>query len=406
MKVLIISAAFPPMQAGETTNAVLLCEHLADQGLEVHVLTTSGNGGTSNPSIQVHACMRDWSWSDVPRFVKILKRCSPDAVLLMHIGWIYNHHPMITFAPTISKKLLPRVPFVTRFENPIGAPPPRRPSILTRAFRKGIMRWLRVKDAGYNFGTLLRDSSCLIVLSERHRQHVANREPGIVRKSVLIPPPPNMRLCSGNNGTTRKRGRETLGVKPDDFLVSYLGYIYSGKGVETLLRAFALVRNQRSNVGLVMIGGGIDSRFSGGSSYIQELHELSRQLGLDSKIKWTGEYAWDTDEASVYLRAADVCVLPFDTGVQLNNSSFAAAAAHGLPIITTRGATLEQPFIHQENVFLCAPKSPEAMAAAIKTVMDNPDLRARLRKGSLKLAEERFSWESAIERTIGTFSQA
>ena len=44
---------------------------------------------------------------------------------------------------------------------------------------------------------------------------------------------------------------------------------------------------------------------------------------------------------TLYLCAADICVLPFNVGVRLNNSSFAAAAAHGLPIVTTRGEMLE-----------------------------------------------------------------
>jgi len=140
------------------------------------------------------------------------------------------------------------------------------------------------------------------------------------------------------------------------------------------------------------------------SRYAEEIHELSEQMGLDGKVKWTGEYAWDSHEASVYLRSADICVLPFDTGVQLNNSSFAAAVAHGLPIVTTQGKTVEEPFVHLENVFLCPPKSPEVMAEAIKTLMDKLDLRERLSTGSLKLAEKWFSWERAIENTVGTFS--
>jgi len=87
----------------------------------------------------------------------------------------------------------------------------------------------------------------------------------------------------------------------------------------------------------------------------------------------------------------------------LNNSSFASATAHGLPIITTQSKMLEQPFIHEENVLLCPPKSPEAMANAIIRVIDNPELREHLRVGSLTLSQEWFSWEKAIDRTIATF---
>ena len=46
----------------------------------------------------------------------------------MYIGWIYDSHPMVTFAPTVARKLLPSVPFVTRFENTSAALPGGRPS--------------------------------------------------------------------------------------------------------------------------------------------------------------------------------------------------------------------------------------------------------------------------------------
>jgi glycosyltransferase involved in cell wall biosynthesis len=89
--------------------------------------------------------------------------------------------------------------------------------------------------------------------------------------------------------------------------------------------------------------------------------------------------------------------------VHLNNSSCSSAVSHGLPLITTRGEILDSPFIDQENVFLCPPKNPEAMATAIETLIDNSELRQRLRLGALQLAQEWFSWERAIDRTMATF---
>ena len=74
-------------------------------------------------------------------------------------------------------------------------------------------------------------------------------------------------------------------------------------------------------------------------------------------------------------------------------------------MITCRGETLDQPFIDQENVFLCKPKNPEAIAAAIETIMDNPGLRQRLREGALQLGQDWFSWENATNRTMATFER-
>jgi glycosyltransferase involved in cell wall biosynthesis len=133
------------------------------------------------------------------------------------------------------------------------------------------------------------------------------------------------------------------------------------------------------------------------------MQALAAELGVDRHIVWTGEYRWDNDLASVYLRAADACVLPFDTGVKLNNSSFSSAAAHGLPILTTMAAVVEPQFVHRENVFLCAPQSGEALAEGVRVLMDDPSLCTTLARGSLRLAHDWYSWETALDKTLSLF---
>jgi glycosyltransferase involved in cell wall biosynthesis len=396
MKVLIISAAFPPMRAGEADHTLHLCQHLAARGLDIHVLTTKKNVVTSRFPFKVYPIMQNWTWSDLPRLANFVKHCSPDAILLIYSGWIYNDHPMITFVPTLLKILLPGVPFVTQFEIEYIS---RRFSLLTRAILKVMRCWGGSESTDYIFfGTLLRQSDRLIVLSQRHQARLSEHFPRTSSKSVVIPPPPIMHLCPENNGVSRQLGRKALGVQSDDFLLAYFGYIYSNKGIETLLKAFQMVSSQRSNVRLVMIGGSLGS--SHHPAYAQSIYELVKQLGIAEKVIWTGEYAWDSTEASFYLHAADAGVFPFTEGVTLNRSSLAAAATHGLPIVTTKGATVETPFIHQKNVLLCPPQDPQSLASAINSLISCPELCQQLRVGALELAREWFSWEKAVERTI------
>ncbi len=153
-----------------------------------------------------------------------------------------------------------------------------------------------------------------------------------------------------------------------------------------------------------MVGGILESTSPKQRSYTRQLLSLPRQLGIDDRVMWTGEYEWNSDEPSTYLHASDVCILPYDNGLTLNRSSFAAAAAHGLPVISTHGKRLEQPFLHLENVFLCPPRNPEAMAGAIEELIDNPNLREVLSLGVLELAQQWFSWERATDLTIATFN--
>jgi glycosyltransferase involved in cell wall biosynthesis len=92
---------------------------------------------------------------------------------------------------------------------------------------------------------------------------------------------------------------------------------------------------------------------------------------------------------------------PKDVGVRLNNSSFAAAAAHGLPIVTTRGEMLEALFIDGENVRLCPPKDPAAMTTeVINELINCPALRSRLRFGVQRLMEQCFAADRIISSTL------
>ncbi|MFP5264116.1 MAG: glycosyltransferase family 4 protein [Blastocatellia bacterium] len=401
MRILVISAAFPPMQAGEADHTLHLCQHLAARGLDVHLLTTRAKTGAGTVPFKIYPMIESWSWGDLPRLALWMNRCSPDVVLLFYIGWIYNDHPMITFAPTLSKRLLPGAPFITQFANAIGAVPEQITTV-SRAIRKAVAMWAGAGGADYRFGTLLRDSDRVIVLSDLHRATLAELFPGVNDKAVLIPPPPILFMCPEDNGEARSKGRAALGLSDDDFLVAYLGYVYPGKGVETLLKAIQTISRERQNVRLVVIGGSLQ----GFSSYAEGVCGMPRLMDISDKVSWTGQYSWDSDKASTYLRASDAFVLPIEIGVQMNNSSFAAAAAHGLPIIAARGTDLERQFVHQENVFLCPPKDPVALASAIKLLMDAPDLRARLAAGALKLAQDWFSWGSAIDRTLAVLREA
>ena len=72
------------------------------------MLTSVGNTGARDAGVTVHPIMQSWSWREAPRFARFVKRCAPDAVLLMYLGGMYKYHPMITFAPTLVKRQLPR----------------------------------------------------------------------------------------------------------------------------------------------------------------------------------------------------------------------------------------------------------------------------------------------------------
>jgi len=406
MRVLII-CAFPPDPAPEANHAFHLGKHLAGAGLDVHVLSKKGSAPGTDHNITVHPVIDEWTWSDLPRLAGCIRRCKPDIVLLVYLGWIYNHHPMITFLPTICQRVLPGVPCITQFEN-IDAAPPRR-SIASRVLRKTLALLPQSTNVHPIFGTLLRDSARIIVLSSPHRDRLESHYSGIKEKTLILPPPPLIRFCPDEPALARSQARKAVDAQPNDFVLMCWGYIYPGKGIETLFHALQIICRRKTNIRLVMVGGPLDfptEPISCGD-YFQMVRQLPEKLNIAGNVTWTGHFDWDSGIGSRYLHAADAVVLPFDYGVTLNNSSLAAATTHGLPIIGTelpvgRDEALE----HGQNIYLCRPQDPEMLAEAILFISESDEIRARLRDGALLLARNWHSWGKLTERIIQLLESA
>lgn len=393
-RTLLLVGPFPPTKGPEADKAYYLCRELAERGWRVHVATTAGSAACDHAHATVHPILRDWSWNDTGPLVTLLQQTAPDLVLLLYIDWLYGYHPMTTFFPSLARAARPGATIITVFEDVALSYPWQQPFDV-RLGRHRAKRWAGLADVDDRYGTLLRDSDRVVVVSDRVGSRLARYDPELAAKLAVAPTPPILKMAPADNGS-RRRWRELLGVGPDEFLLANFGYISQGKGVETLLRAFALVCARRDDVRLVLIGGTIQELEH--VRYSEQVHLLPGLLGIDDKVFWTGEYAWDSDEASQFLRAADVCVLPYDAGVCIHNCSFAGAAAHGLPIVTTRGPDLEEPFVDRMNVLLCPPEDIEALAAALLTILDDAALRERLRAGSAALTREWFTWDSTLAR--------
>lgn len=392
MRISLISSHFPPAESPESAHTMFLCEKLAEKGHRVSLITSRLLAGAPLPrGYTIYPVMKNWGWGELPVLLKTILYTRPDAALLIYIDWIYGCKPMVTFLPSIIKIFNKRIKFVTQFENISGLTDLKAPNgLLDRVFFK-LARLIFYRSLSKPvYGTLLKDSDKIIALSERHADVFISTESNCTKKIKVIPAPPIMKVaCSSAENSARIRGRNILKINAQQIVISYFGYLYWMKGLETFLESLKYVSR---DVRVLIIGGTSDH------AYLEKLKDLCRLEGVSDMISWLG-YCVD-ELASIYLYASDICVLPFNDGVRLNNSSFAVAASHGLPIVTTQGDNQEDPFINNENVKLCLPQSPELLGAAINELITDPELRQKLAIGSKKLADTYFSWDRVIDSTL------
>jgi len=394
MRIIIICSHFPPTESPESAHAMFLCEKLAEHGHEIDLITNQLLvGAPPARGFSIHPVMKNWGWGELHILLKTIFRIRPDSILLMYIDWIYGCSPMVTFLPSIVKLFSPATKFVAQFENISGLTGLKPPSSLRSRFYLKLAKVFFQSSSPSNiYGTLLGASDEIIALSDRHADVFVLKEPSSKNKTKVIPAPPIMRFANNNpKKSAREEGRKILNLNSKQIIISYFGYLYNMKGVETLVYA---IQYLPQDVKILFIGGTSDQ------SYMEKLKDIAHSTGVVSQVLWLGHCKPEESLASSYLYASDICVLPFNDGVRLNNSSFAVAASHGLPIVTTRGDKLESPFMDNENVKLCLPQSPELLGAAINELITDPELRQKLAVGSKKLADTYFSWDRVINSTL------
>jgi glycosyltransferase involved in cell wall biosynthesis len=115
--------------------------------------------------------------------------------------------------------------------------------------------------------------------------------------------------------------------------------------------------------------------------------------GLRRRVALAGE--WLPAMLPCAYRAADIFVLPsFHEGYGM---AYAEAMAHGLPIIaTTAGAIPET--VPRNAGLLVPPGDPAALAGALRRVLSEPSLAARLAAGSRAQGERLPTWSHATKQ--------
>jgi glycosyltransferase involved in cell wall biosynthesis len=179
----------------------------------------------------------------------------------------------------------------------------------------------------------------------------------------------------------RAKIRREFGVGPDAMLVGAVGNLEPRKGLTYLLRALQEVAAAEPLVRLVIVGGYCPSE------HVGRLHQAAQELGIASRIIWTGH----RDDVADILSALDVYV-----SASLEESlplTILEALAAGLPVVATAVGGVPECIADGQTGLLVAPANSKALAAAILAVSRSAALRQQLGQAGRQFAVEHFSAE-------------
>jgi len=177
--------------------------------------------------------------------------------------------------------------------------------------------------------------------------------------------------------------RAQLGIAADAPVVGAVARLAPQKRLDRLLRAVAALPADAH----CLIAGDGEERAS--------LSALAQELGIAGRVDFLG----DRDDTGDVLGALDVFVVSSDRE-GLSNAMLEALAA-GVPVVSTRVSGADdalEPFADGIAPGIIVGSSDDDLASALRQLLGDADLRARMADAGRRRAAERFGFEGMLDR--------
>jgi D-inositol-3-phosphate glycosyltransferase len=198
--------------------------------------------------------------------------------------------------------------------------------------------------------------------------------------------------------------RAVIGLPNQGCIILFVGRIEPLKGVDTLIRAMAIMRQNgiltECPQGLVIIGGDPDKSPEEMTVEMARLKGLCRDLEMEDMILFLGKR--DQSLLPYYYSAAEVLVMPS------HYESFGMVAleamACGTPVVASQVGGLQ--FLVQDGVtgYVVPNNDPQALADRLIQLIRNPELRQKMSQQAAEYAQG-YAWEKITTRIVGLYRE-
>ena len=193
----------------------------------------------------------------------------------------------------------------------------------------------------------------------------------------------NKNDAAKNRETTRAK----LGIGQNDLVILFVGTEFKRKGLDSLLRGFALV--VRSGIKLVIAGGGNPDNYV----------ILSKKLGIEDHVLFLGL----VEDIEIIYAMSDIYILPTlsDPAAMTPIEAMASGLATVMSCSKYNGSA--EHISQNEAIILENPENPNEIADSLSLLMDKA-FRTELSQRGRQLAKK-LTWEKTTEDTVAVYQR-
>jgi len=234
----------------------------------------------------------------------------------------------------------------------------------------------------------------IITLTEKGRLSLLQRYKGIPDVKVNYVPLLSYR-CREEILECKSR---TYNPTPNRILFG--GYISPKKGVDLLIRAFALCLQKSSSFPpniMLYICGRVPARRES-QAYYRHLHNLSTKLGVQNNIHFMSNVS--EDQKGSLFNESDVLVLPYKRNDRLFDASsvLIQGMSYGLPILTSDAKGFSTEVKDRRTGLLFCDGDVKMLSEKLDLLCRSKELRERLGKNALQHVLSEHEQQEVVQR--------
>ena len=198
--------------------------------------------------------------------------------------------------------------------------------------------------------------------------------------------------------------KQVLGLPLQRCVILFVGRIEPLKGIDTLLRAIALITPElpcwRDELSVIIVGGAPGAGIKEVHAELARLEALRAELGIEDLVTFQG--AKDQDILSYYYSAAELVVMPS------HYESFGMVALEamscGTPVVASKVGGLAFSVQDGQTGFLVPDGDAEALASRIRLLLKDHDLRQQMGQQAVRWAQ-RYGWPAIAQQIVDVYEQ-